>query len=217
VAGRAPFAWTGHARGGDTRTPLDLAGGSGPFEVSGLSVTAPIPVAARNCLSRQTTEGTSSRSRIARIAGQHGRLAAITVASRAAALDEEHRMNSVDRTLSLEALWGPLSRARSGPVADWIGNRWPPGSFPLLPDAATWADPVTPAAGDGFRAGAAEWAGIALAVHLGRATGRLNMVELGASQAPWCLSWVRSLSSPWLLPGGSRCNPGRGSRGGRRY
>lgn len=103
-------------------------------------------------------------------------------------------MKHLGEVLDLDALWSPLARPRDEPVRDWIGNRWNPGSFPALPSADTWFDPVTPHQGDGFRAGAAEWAGFALAVHLAQASGHRRMVELGASQAPWCLSWVRALT-----------------------
>ena len=74
---------------------------------------------------------------------------------------------------------------------DWIGNRWHVDTFPSIPRMVAEID--VPLNGDGFRAGGTEWFGFALG--LKSALGKKNsvMIELGASQAPWCLSWLRAL------------------------
>lgn len=96
--------------------------------------------------------------------------------------------------LDLETLWAGLGEAPgdSGVVQDWIGNRWPQGSFPVLPPEG-WTGPSVPLDGDGFRAGAIEWASFAVALRFAESDGRdATLVEMGASQGPWCLSWIRA-------------------------
>lgn len=98
--------------------------------------------------------------------------------------------------VNVQPLWQSLAPAQvdRGPhVRDWLGNVWPTGTFPALPDLS-WAGPILPVDGDGFRAGPLEWAAFAIAVSLAMADTRPpTLMEMGASQAPWCLSWVRAL------------------------
>lgn len=94
-----------------------------------------------------------------------------------------------------EALWDALADRSTHPehIQDWIGNRWPSGSFPS-PFPSGWQGPQLPHDGDGFRAGAIEWLGFAIAAHYAAADDRSpTAVEMGASQAPWCLSWIRAM------------------------
>jgi hypothetical protein len=107
--------------------------------------------------------------------------------------------------LNTAALWEqlvPTARPEPAVVQDWLGNRWPTGTFPALP-APGWQGPRTPEGGDGFRAGILEWTGLAVAASLAAAdpSTPATAVEMGASQAPWCLSWVRALTR--LAPGRS--------------
>jgi hypothetical protein len=86
---------------------------------------------------------------------------------------------------------GSPTKWQSGELfQDWIGNHWHISTFPSIPLSV--ADISVPLNGDGFRAGGTEWFGFALGLKL--ALGKKNsvMIELGASQAPWCLSWLRA-------------------------
>ena len=101
--------------------------------------------------------------------------------------------------LDVERLCSAFARPNNAEVRDWLGNVWPEGSLPRLPDVETWTSPRVPTAelGDGFRAGGHEWAAFALAAQFALWTGQGTMIEAGASQGPWCLSWVRALSPLW--------------------
>lgn len=98
--------------------------------------------------------------------------------------------------IDVDTLWRELSSPDREPgehVRDWLGNVWPVGTFPALP-AEGWVGPEVPADGDGFRAGPLEWAAFAIAASMAAADSRPpTLLEMGASQAPWCLSWVRAL------------------------
>lgn len=74
---------------------------------------------------------------------------------------------------------------------DWIGNLWHINSFPNIPSSPQ--DISIPLHGDGFRAGGTEWFAFALGLKLALNKKDSVMIELGASQAPWCLSWIRAL------------------------
>lgn len=78
---------------------------------------------------------------------------------------------------------------------DWVGDFYPYGSFPTMPPVG-WQSPVTPEqAGDGFRAGPAEWLALALAVKLClNGDAPPTIIEAGASQGLWCLPWIRCLN-----------------------
>ena len=73
---------------------------------------------------------------------------------------------------------------------DWIGNRWHLNTFPSIPSVVE--DISVPINGDGFRAGGTEWFGFALGLKLALSKKDSVMIEFGASQAPWCLSWLRA-------------------------
>lgn len=102
---------------------------------------------------------------------------------------------SLHDVVDTAALWDGLQERpqRKDPIVqDWLGNRWPEGSFPVLPPPG-WRGPDDPTHGDGFRAGAIEWAALAIALRFSAQDERVpSLVEMGASQAPWCLSWVRA-------------------------
>lgn len=76
---------------------------------------------------------------------------------------------------------------------DWIGNKWTRGLFPHIPDNAPSVD--IPINGDGIRAGRLEWLAFGLALEiLEKSEDRYSIcLELGSSQAPWCLSWIRAV------------------------
>lgn len=96
--------------------------------------------------------------------------------------------------LDLDGLWRELPARAAGDdvVLDWLGNRWPPGSLPFLPSPG-WEGPHLPYDSDGFRAGATEWAAFGCALRFSIARqGLATVVEMGASQGPWCVSWVRA-------------------------
>lgn len=82
---------------------------------------------------------------------------------------------------------------RDNAVVNWIGDVYPPNSFPVLPDPASWKSPIIPVPGDGFRAAELEWFGFCLAITFGRHDSHspLVMAELGCSQGLWCLPWIR--------------------------
>src|SRR4051812_18218565 len=103
----------------------------------------------------------------------------------------------LDELLDLPALWAGMGvpSTSSDVVHDWVGNQWPAGSLPALP-VPGWKGPQLPLESDGFRAGAIEWAAFAIGLRHSEFSSDhpdapAVMLELGASQAPWCLSWVR--------------------------
>ena len=91
----------------------------------------------------------------------------------------------------------PTGWKSSNLFQDWIGNRWHKDTFPSIPYLVE--DISVPLNGDGFRAGATEWLGFALGLKLAQGKKNSVMIELGASQAPWCLSWLRAFEK--LNPG----------------
>jgi hypothetical protein len=76
---------------------------------------------------------------------------------------------------------------------DWIGNRWTKDFFPHIPENAPEID--IPINGDGFRAGKLEWLAFGIALQYLQISHDSTSValELGSSQAPWCLSWLRAV------------------------
>jgi FkbM family methyltransferase len=76
---------------------------------------------------------------------------------------------------------------------DWIGNKWLRNFFPHIPSQAENIE--LPVNGDGIRAGKLEWLAFGLALDgLMRSGDKFSvLVELGSSQAPWCLSWIRAI------------------------
>ena len=81
---------------------------------------------------------------------------------------------------------------------DWIGNIWDIDDFPLIPSDAASKD--SPLEGDGFRAGRLEWLGFGFALSELKMSGsdKSVIIELGSSQAPWCLSWIRAIQKMQL-------------------
>jgi hypothetical protein len=75
---------------------------------------------------------------------------------------------------------------------DWIGNIWDRNSFPYIPLDALPTE--LPWESDSFRAGKLEWVGFGfgLLASLQNPNSKGLIIELGSSQAPWCLSWVRA-------------------------
>ena len=74
---------------------------------------------------------------------------------------------------------------------DWTGVIYPNNSFPILPkETFTHLNPAE--VGDGFRAGANEWIAFGIAAKIASVeTTSATVVELGASQGLWCISWVK--------------------------
>ena len=75
---------------------------------------------------------------------------------------------------------------------DWIGNIWHRETFPRLP--ADLIPTELPIENDSIRAGKLEWLGFGLALKYAIENPESEgvLLELGSSQAPWCLSWVRA-------------------------
>lgn len=85
--------------------------------------------------------------------------------------------------------------------SDCAGIFWPNGVFPFVPPAnfQKTSSLAFPSNGDGFRAGAIEWEAMALAVYLAKKRGqsctggKAVAIELGASGAPWMLTFLKHL------------------------
>jgi len=79
--------------------------------------------------------------------------------------------------------------------ADCAGISWPPNSFPVIPPKGEYQGPFYPKEGDGFRAGKIEWDALAISIFLARNSKPLNetvlAIELGASAAPWALTFLK--------------------------
>lgn len=77
---------------------------------------------------------------------------------------------------------------------DWTGIFWGPDEFPIVPHP-TEAKFELPLNGDGFRAGRVEWEAFGIAYHLAKSEnlGKFVAIELGASAAPWMLTFVKHL------------------------
>lgn len=102
----------------------------------------------------------------------------------------------LNKDLILQGLANSLP-SKSGQFVDWTGVIYPEGSFPILPvEPFTDLDPAE--FGDGFRAGVNEWMAFGIAAKLASAQSLpATIVELGASQGLWCISWVKYFQRVW--------------------
>jgi hypothetical protein len=108
---------------------------------------------------------------------------------------EISNIESVLSSVASDADTGWVSKTR---YVDWIGNIWNKSDFPLIPEDSPSLK--TPVNGDGFRAGRLEWLGFGIALSKLNDSDRRKsvVVELGSSQAPWCLSWIRAVQKMQL-------------------
>jgi hypothetical protein len=81
---------------------------------------------------------------------------------------------------------------------DCAGIAWPPGSFPIIPLRESNPRRFFPKDGDGFRAGQTEWDALSIAILVARNNpsnkNHVLAIELGASAAPWALTFVTHAS-----------------------
>jgi hypothetical protein len=81
---------------------------------------------------------------------------------------------------------------------DCAGIAWPPGSFPIIPLRESHPRRFFPKDGDGFRAGKTEWDALSIAIYVARNNpankNHVLAIELGASAAPWALTFVKHAS-----------------------
>jgi hypothetical protein len=102
----------------------------------------------------------------------------------------------LNKGLILEGLAHSLP-TESEAFVDWTGVIYPKNSFPILPsESIIDLDPAE--VGDGFRAGVNEWLAFGIAAKLASSHSRsATIVELGASQGLWCISWVKYFERVW--------------------
>jgi hypothetical protein len=81
---------------------------------------------------------------------------------------------------------------------DCAGIAWPLGSFPIIPLRESDSSRFFPKDGDGFRAGKTEWDALSIAIFVARNNpsnkNHVLAIELGASAAPWALTFVKHAS-----------------------
>ena len=81
---------------------------------------------------------------------------------------------------------------------DCAGIAWPPGSFPIIPLRESNPKRFFPKDGDGFRAGKTEWDALSIAIFVAKNNptnkNQVLAIELGASAAPWALTFVKHVS-----------------------
>lgn len=82
---------------------------------------------------------------------------------------------------------------------DCAGIVWPPNSFPIIPSRETHANRFFPKDGDRFRAGKIEWDALIISLFVAQKNSKTQKqvlaVELGASAAPWALTFVKYVNS----------------------
>lgn len=82
---------------------------------------------------------------------------------------------------------------------DCAGIAWPPSSFPIIPLRGSNPSQFFPKDGDGFRAGKTEWDAFSIAIFVARNIptnkNQVLAIELGASAAPWALTFVKHSSA----------------------
>jgi hypothetical protein len=102
--------------------------------------------------------------------------------------------------LKSEELWNATVMACSIPLnqtdfIDCAGIAWPPSSFPIIPVREGNSSRFFPKDGDGFRAGRIEWEAFSISVFVAKnnllTKNQVLAIELGASAAPWALTFVK--------------------------
>ncbi len=82
---------------------------------------------------------------------------------------------------------------------DCAGIVWPPKSFPVIPQREPHASRFFPKDGDGFRAGKIEWDALVISLFVAQknstAQNQVLALELGASAAPWALTFVKYVNA----------------------
>lgn len=82
---------------------------------------------------------------------------------------------------------------------DCAGIVWPPNSFPIIPSRETHAKRFFPKDGDGFRAGRIEWDALVISLFVAQKNSKTQKqvlaMELGASAAPWSLTFVKYVNA----------------------